>query len=91
MYSKIKRRARHRFKVKEGRDICNSAKSNPKQFWKYVKKKNKNAQNSNINIANFKEHFSELLTHGSGNSDKYPDHIQKYMMSIWTVLFQRKK
>ena len=38
-YNEIKRLAKKEFKIKEGQEICNIAKSNPKQFWKSVKKK----------------------------------------------------
>ena len=38
-YNKAKSTAKKKFKIKEGQEICQMAKTKPKQFWKTIKKK----------------------------------------------------
>ena len=61
-YSKIKRLAKKEFKIKEGQEMCNMAKSNPKQFWKSVKKKlsSSKIQSDNLTAIDLFEHFKSV-------------------------------
>ena len=59
-YNKIKRVAKKKkLRLKEGQEICNMAKSNPKQFWKTVKKKlnSKKIQSDKLTANDLFEHF----------------------------------
>ena len=61
-YNKIKRLAKKEFKIKEGQEMCNMAKSNPKQFWKSVKKKlsSSKIQSDNLTAIDLFEHFKSV-------------------------------
>ena len=61
-YNKIKRLAKKKLKIKEGQEICNMAKTNPKQFWKSVKKKlsTNKIQSDNLTTNDLFEHFKSL-------------------------------
>ena len=63
-YNRVKRNAKHKYKLKEGKDICDLAKKKPKQFWKSIKKKYKQNQPQHpddpVNINAFFEHFKEV-------------------------------
>ena len=63
-YNRVKRNAKHKYKLKESKDICDLAKKKPKQFWKSIKKKYKQNQpqhpNDPVNINAFFEHFKEV-------------------------------
>ena len=64
-YNRVKRNAKHKYKLKEGKDICDLAKKNPKQFWKSIKKKYKRNQpqhsDDSINIDAFFEHLKKCM------------------------------
>lgn len=61
-FNKIKRKAKQTFKLKEGQQICDMANSNPKQFWKSIKKKmtTKSAQSDKLNVNDLFEHFKTI-------------------------------
>ena len=43
-YNRVKRNAKHKYKLKEYKYICDLAKKKPKQFWNLIKKKYKQNQ-----------------------------------------------
>ena len=61
-YNKIKRLAKKKLKIKEGHELCNMAKTNPKLFWKSVKKKNSTnkIQSDNLTTNGLFEHFTSF-------------------------------
>ena len=61
-YNRVKRKAKCKFKRSEGKNVCNLAKSNPKKFWKSIKKRynKKSPQSDILRAQNFFEHFKEM-------------------------------
>ena len=70
---KAKRRAKAIFKFEEGKRVENLAKSNPKNFWKEIKKftKKKSKSPDNITAEDFFEHFSTVF--GTQSDDLRPN------------------
>ena len=72
--NKIKRRAKTKYKRNEGQKISNMAKSNPKAFWKNLKKYTANAKNKTgsktLSADNFFEHFSEVFGDDESQENK---------------------
>ena len=58
-YNPVKRKAKCTFKRSEGKTVCNLAKSNPKKFWKSIKKRynKKSSQSDILSAQNCFEHF----------------------------------
>ena len=58
-----------KFRLKEGQEICNMAKSNPKQFWKTVKKKlnSKKIQSDKLTANDLFEHFKFIYGEEPGD------------------------
>ena len=71
--NKAKRRAKSVFKFEEGKRVENLAKSNPKNFWKEIKKftKTKSKSSDNITAEDFFEHFSKVF--GTQSDDLRPN------------------
>ncbi|MEW8544930.1 MAG: reverse transcriptase family protein, partial [Candidatus Thiodiazotropha sp.] len=71
-FNRIKRKAKNKFKRNEGKKISNMAKSNPKAFWKNLKKyTTKNQTGSEKLSANdFFEHFSEVFAADATHNDR---------------------
>ena len=76
--NKTKRRAKAIFKFEEGKRVENLAKSNPKSFWKEIKKftKKKSKSSDTVTAEDFFEHFSGVFGAQSDDdplSNTYPD------------------
>ena len=61
-YNRVKRLAKNKFKRSEGKVVSELAKSNPKKFWKSIKKryKNKSPQSDTLSAQDFLDHFKEM-------------------------------
>lgn len=61
-YNRVKRRAKHKFKINEGKKMSHLAKTAPKAFWKHIKKKyeKKSVQSDTLNIDECFEHFKNV-------------------------------
>ena len=62
-YNRARKKAKQKFKLKEGQRLENIAKTKPKQFWKSIKKcynKSKNSKN-NVKLDDLYDHFNSLL------------------------------
>ena len=62
-YNRVKRKAKHKFKRSEGKTVCDLAKSNPKQFWKSIKRtiqKKTSPQSDTLSAQNFHDYFKEM-------------------------------
>lgn len=62
MYNRVKRRAKHKFKINEGKKMSYLAKTAPKTFWKHINKKyeKKSVQSDTLNIDECYEHFKNV-------------------------------
>ena len=71
--NKAKRRAKAIFKFEEGKRVENLGKSNPKNFWKEIKKftKKKSKSSDSITAEDFFEHFSNVF--GTQSDDLRPN------------------
>lgn len=70
-YNRIKNKAKRKHKVKEGQNLCNLAKSQPRKFWKSIKSKykRKSLQSESLTADSLLEHFQSVL---GGNDDVDP-------------------
>ena len=61
-YNRVKRRAKFKYKQKEGQNISNMAKTAPKRFWKEIKKKYKRKAKSSetLTLDDFYNHFKTV-------------------------------
>lgn len=61
-YNRVKRLAKNKFKRTEGKAVSELAKSNPKKFWKSIKKryKKKSSQSDTLSAQDFLDHFKEM-------------------------------
>ena len=61
-YNRIKRRAKFKYKQKEGQNISNMAKTAPKRFWKEIKKKyiKKAKSSETLTLDDFYNHFKTV-------------------------------
>ena len=62
-YNRVRQKARHKFKMSEGQRLEKIAKTQPKKFWKSIKKcyhKSKD-NNNNIKLDDLYDHFNNLL------------------------------
>ncbi|MEW8545054.1 MAG: reverse transcriptase family protein [Candidatus Thiodiazotropha sp.] len=73
--NKETRRAKAIFKFEQGQRISKLAKTNPKSFWKSVKKENKTMQrpSDNLSTDDFYMHFSDI--HGMNSDDSFSDSV----------------
>jgi hypothetical protein len=72
-YNKIKKKTKKLYNRKEGDRISNLAKSNPKEFWKNIKKQFKrNTSNPDIHIDDMFNHFNSLYESNVVNYDINP-------------------
>lgn len=62
-YNKIRRSKKYKFKVNEGQRLENIAKTQPKKFWKTLKKCSKKSDNKSneVKIEDLYDHFNTLL------------------------------
>ena len=70
--NKAKRRARAIYRFEKGKRVQNLAKSNPKQFWKDIKKKvtgRKRKSSDKLSADDFLEHFSNVFQINPENHD----------------------
>ena len=58
-YNRIKTVAKKKYRLKEGREVCNMARKQPKHFWKSIKKKlkPKTVQSERLTVHDLYEHF----------------------------------
>ena len=72
MYNRVKRRAKHKFKINEGKKMSYLAKTAPKTFWKHINKKykKKSVQSDMLNIDECYEHFKNVY---SGSTEPPPE------------------
>ena len=62
-YNRAKSSAKKKIKIKEGQEVCNMAKSKPKQFWKTIKKKftnSKSVQSDSLTVDDLFHHFKSI-------------------------------
>ena len=62
-YIRTKSTAKKKIKMKEGQEVCNMAKSKPKQFWKTIKKKftySKSVQSDSLTVDDLFHHFKSI-------------------------------
>lgn len=73
--NKETRRAKAVFKFEQGQRISKLAKTNPKSFWKHVKKENKTMQrpSDKLSTNDFFTHFSDI--HGTSDDDNIPQPV----------------
>ncbi|XP_060567678.1 uncharacterized protein LOC132726376 [Ruditapes philippinarum] len=71
-YNKIKRSARHKFKIKEGLRINNLAKSQPRKFWQNIKNtyKDDKEKTDTLNVEQLYDHFKALFGEESQNENQ---------------------
>lgn len=62
-YNRVKRLAKKRYKIKEGKEVCDMARKQPKQFWKSIKKKfkSKTLQSEKLTATDLYEHFKSIF------------------------------
>ena len=62
-YNRTKSRAKQRLKIKEGKNICNLAKKQPKKFWKPIKSKlkTKSPQSETLTAEDLLNHFKNVF------------------------------
>lgn len=62
-YNKVKRKAKQQYKRNEGKKLSDMAKSNPKAFWKRLKKysANNKMNSENLTANDFAQHFTEVF------------------------------
>ncbi|MES9880358.1 MAG: reverse transcriptase family protein [Sedimenticola sp.] len=78
IYTRTKRKAKQRYKLREGERLCNIANKQPKQFWKEIKKlyANKNTTpDDNIDVNDLYDHFKTLFGE-RGNTNFQPQTAQ---------------
>ena len=77
IYNKIRQRANTRYRINEGQRLENIAKTQPKTFWKSLKKSiNKSKPNSGeIKIEDLYNHFNDLLGQNEDANEAYETEI----------------
>lgn len=62
-YNRIKRNAKQKFKMKEGKNICDMAKKQPRKFWKALKRtyKSKSMQSETLTAEDLLSHFKTVF------------------------------
>ena len=71
IYNRVRQRAKTRYKINEGRRLENIEKTQPKKFWKSLKRSiNKTKTNSNdIKIEDLYNHFNNLLGQNEASNE----------------------
>ena len=69
-YNRAKNKAQQRFRISEGQWINNLAKSEPRRFWKNIKKsyKKTNAEADKLDVKDLHDHFQSIF------GEQYADH-----------------
>ena len=66
-YNKTKKKAKFEYKSTEGHKLRKLAKSNPRKFWKILKKKKKENKSDNLKANNFNNHSKNVYDHSNLN------------------------
>lgn len=79
-YNRTRQNAKRRFKVNEGKRLESIAKSEPRKFWKSLKKgyNKPKPKNNDIKIENLFDHFNTLLGQDTDtlfNDTQFPQHL----------------
>ncbi|KAK3093141.1 hypothetical protein FSP39_011681 [Pinctada imbricata] len=74
IYNQVKRRARLSHQLKEGKQLADSLKRNPRKFWRNLKRVNSkgiNSKNDPFSVNEFFSHFEKLLQGDEGNQSSH--------------------
>lgn len=71
-YNKIKKKAKNKFKIEEGRRINNLAKSQPRKFWKNIKNtfKNNDDKAETLTVDELRDHFKSVFGEDHDNKNQ---------------------
>lgn len=73
-FNRIKRIAKRNFKIKEGKNVCNMAKKQPRKFWKAIKRKyrKKSKQSEILTADDLLNHFKTVFGDDTTNNADVP-------------------
>ena len=76
-YNKIKRVAKYKYKIQEGKNICKTAKTQPKKFWKSIKdkRKTKPSHSKSLTANDLLNHFENIY---GGDANTPPQQHEQF-------------
>ena len=85
-YNKVKRNAKYKYKIQEGKNLCKKAKTQPKQFWKSIKDKfkKKSNQSETITANDLLNHFENV--YGGNTNTRTQQQDQSLIDETETIL-----
>ena len=85
-YNKVKRNAKYKYKIQEGKNLCKKAKTQPKQFWKSIKDKfkKKSNQSETLTANDLLNHFENV--YGGNTNTRTQQQDQSLIDETETIL-----
>lgn len=76
-YNKVKRAAKYKYRIQKGKNICKTAKTQPKKFWKSIKDKfkTKPSHSETLSASDLLNHFENIY---GGDANTRPQQNEQF-------------